>query len=236
MIGNLGQEIRQPSRPYANLSQEGVRRCKVNTLLSIIPDLDEPAKGLPEGSVDLGDGYALLRKWDRYMFSPVGAAAQAMHDFIGDGQELPRIKRWARLLLPNGQIARLAWREMLKSLDQTRMSRNVKLKYDGQIRFGEVLYFTRLSVEADPDDDCDWRFADVAIICLYSHPDEDLLRLSSQTVVSCSQLEDIYVVDVKQILSVVAMIPHTPTLPSGVTEARCRNNNTEWGYTKMAPN
>ncbi|KAG1898623.1 uncharacterized protein F5891DRAFT_955269, partial [Suillus fuscotomentosus] len=120
----------------------------------------------------------------------------------------------------NGQIARSAWQEMLKSLDQTRMLRNVKLKYDGQIRFGEVLYFTRLSVEADPNNDRDWRFADVAIICLYSHPDEDLLWLSSQTVVSCSRLEDIYVVDVKQILSVVAMIPHTPTLPSGATEAR----------------
>ncbi|KAG1768973.1 hypothetical protein EDD22DRAFT_771576 [Suillus occidentalis] len=219
-IGNLGQEIRQPSRPYANLSREGVRRCKVNTLLSIMPDLDEPPKGLPEGSIDLGDGFALLRKRDRYMFSPDGAAAQAMRNFIGDGRELPRIKRWARLLLPNKQIARSAWREMTKPLDQTRMSRNVKLQYDGQIRFGEVLYFTRLSVEADIDDDRNWRFADVAIICLYSLPDEDLLQISSQTVVSCSRLADICVVDVKQILSVVAMIPHTPRLPSGVTEAR----------------
>ncbi|KAG1766975.1 hypothetical protein EDD22DRAFT_773620 [Suillus occidentalis] len=113
-IGNLGQEIRQLSRPYANLSREGVRRCKVNTLLSIMPDLDEPPKGLPEGSIDLGDGFALLRKRDRYMFSPDGAAAQAMRNFIGDGRELPRIKRWARLLLPNKQIARSAWREMTK--------------------------------------------------------------------------------------------------------------------------
>lgn len=60
----------------------------------------------------------------------------------------------------------------------------------------------------------------MAIICLYSLPDEDLLQISSQTVVSCSRLADICVVDVKQILSVVAMIPHTPRLPSGVTEAR----------------
>jgi hypothetical protein len=61
-IGNLGQEIRQPSNPYANLAREGVRRCKVNTLLSAMPELDEPPKGLPQGAVDLGDGYALLRK------------------------------------------------------------------------------------------------------------------------------------------------------------------------------
>jgi hypothetical protein len=126
-IGNLGQEIRQPSRPYANLSQEGVRRCQVNTLLSAIPELDEPAKGLPTGAVDLGDGFALLRKRDRYTFSPVGGAAQAILDYLGDGRPLPRIKRWARLLLPNGQIARSLWREMFKPLDQTRMSRNVKV-------------------------------------------------------------------------------------------------------------
>jgi hypothetical protein len=61
-IGNLGQEIWQPSRPYANISREGVRRCRVNSLLSMIPELDEPPKGLPEGAVDLGDGFALLCK------------------------------------------------------------------------------------------------------------------------------------------------------------------------------
>ncbi|KAG2065756.1 hypothetical protein BDR04DRAFT_1121638 [Suillus decipiens] len=134
IIGNLGQEIRQPLQPYANLSEEGVRRCKVNTLLSIIPDLNEPPKGLPEGLVDLGDGMA----------------------------------RDSQTIGSNTHVVQ-----------------------------------------------CE----DVAIICLYSHPDEDLLQLSSQTVVYCSQLEDIYVIDVKQILSMVAIIPHTPRLPSGVTEA-----------------
>jgi hypothetical protein len=126
-IGNLGQEIRQPSRPYANLSQEGVRRCQVNTLLSVMPELDEPSKGLPMGAVDLGDGFALLRKRDRNTFGPVGGAAQAILDYLGDGRPLPRIKRWARLLLPNGQIVRSAWRETLKPLNEIRMSRNVKV-------------------------------------------------------------------------------------------------------------
>jgi len=128
-IGNLGQEIRQPSQPYANLSQEGVRRCKVNTLLSIMPELDEPPKGLPYGAVDLGDGYVLLRKRDRYASYPTGESAQAIAAFfgLGDGHQLPRIQRWARLQLPNGQIARSAWRETLKPLEKTRMSRNVKV-------------------------------------------------------------------------------------------------------------
>lgn len=177
-------------------------------------------------------------KRDRYAFSPVGGAAQAILDYLGDGSALPRIKRWARLLLPNGQIARSVWRETLKPLDQTRTSRNVKvrisdiyvmnvtdasqIKYHGEVRFGEVLYFTRLSVEAGLDEDRDWRWHDVALIQMYSHPDDDLLQLSSHTVTSCSRLEDICVVSIKQILSVVSMIPHKPILPSGVMDEEGR--------------
>jgi hypothetical protein len=92
--------------------------------------------------------------------------------------------------------------------------------YEGQNRFGEVLYFTRLTVEADADHDDDWRFADVAVIKMYSPPDEDLLRLSSHTVTSCTHLDTICIVNVKQIISVIAMVPHRPALPSGVTEDR----------------
>jgi hypothetical protein len=64
-IGNLGQEIHQLSNPYANLSQEGLQCCQVNTLLSVLLELDKPPKGLPAGSVDLRDGYALLCKCDQ---------------------------------------------------------------------------------------------------------------------------------------------------------------------------
>ena len=60
IIDNLGQEIRQPSKPFANLTQEGVRRCQVNTLLSVMPELNASPKGLPYGAEDLGDGYVLL--------------------------------------------------------------------------------------------------------------------------------------------------------------------------------
>lgn len=133
-IGNLGQEIRQPSNPYANLSKEGLRRCQVDTLLSVIPELDEAPKGLPNGAVDIGDRYTLLRKRDRSAAYPVGDHAVAIANFLGNGQVVPRIRRWARLLLPNGQIARSRWREALKPLEKTRMSRNVKLQLDGQIR------------------------------------------------------------------------------------------------------
>ncbi|KAG2063622.1 hypothetical protein BDR04DRAFT_982887, partial [Suillus decipiens] len=58
----------------------------------------------------------------------------------------------------------------------------------------------------------------VALIQLYSTPNESLLKLSSQTVPSCTHLNEFCVLDVNKILSVVAMVPHTLTLPSGATE------------------
>ena len=39
-IGNLGEEIKQPSNPYANLSQRGICRSQVNALKTMIPDLE----------------------------------------------------------------------------------------------------------------------------------------------------------------------------------------------------
>ncbi len=76
-IGNLGEEIRQPSNPYANLSQRGLLRCQVNALKAMIPDLSPPQVSLPRGSIDLGHGYVLLRRQDRYerLMRPHEAAA-----------------------------------------------------------------------------------------------------------------------------------------------------------------
>jgi len=64
-IGNLGEEIKQHSNPFANLSQRGIRRARVNALKAMIPDLDEDQRrSLPRGSKDLGDGFVLLRTRD----------------------------------------------------------------------------------------------------------------------------------------------------------------------------
>ncbi|KAG1829323.1 hypothetical protein EV424DRAFT_1344295 [Suillus variegatus] len=154
-----------------------------------------------------------------------GADAQAIANFLGARRMLPRIKKWARLLLPNKQVARSAWRETTKAREQVRMSRNVKFKVAGQFRFGEVQYFTRLAVEVDDanedsDNEDNWHFLDIAVIQMYSLPDEALLQLSSQTVASCTHSEQVLAIDVKDIVSVIAMVPHKPTLPSGLTEER----------------
>lgn len=64
MVGDLGGEIRQPSNPYANLSERALLRCQINTLKSLFPGI-EPGSAkqndLPMYSEDLGDGYAFLR-------------------------------------------------------------------------------------------------------------------------------------------------------------------------------
>ncbi|KAF8547150.1 hypothetical protein OG21DRAFT_1393469, partial [Imleria badia] len=38
-IGNLRQEIRQPSDLFSNLAQQGIRRCQMNALKAMFPSL-----------------------------------------------------------------------------------------------------------------------------------------------------------------------------------------------------
>ena len=134
-IGNLGEEIKQPSNPFANLSQRGIRRSQVNALKAMIPDLEPNTDSLPRNSNDIGDGYVLLRARDLSACLIDGNAGMAIRKFyeeqgFGDFDEnwFPHIIRWARLRLPNGQIARSSWKEKLKSADsQVRTARNIKV-------------------------------------------------------------------------------------------------------------
>lgn len=131
-IGNLGEEIRQPSNPYANLSQRGLLRCQVNALKAMIPDLDPPPPALPRGAIDLGQAYALLRAQDRYARLMRPQEADALLRYLGgvtagSGNWCPKVTRWARLQLPNGQVARSRWKESLKPLGKLRTARNVKV-------------------------------------------------------------------------------------------------------------
>ncbi|KAG2146318.1 hypothetical protein DEU56DRAFT_731694, partial [Suillus clintonianus] len=118
-----------------------------------------------------------------------------------------KFKRWARLRLPNGQIARCAWKEKLKRAENVRMSRNVKDDNDEEFEY---------------IDDEIYRFVTVTMVSVYSRPDPELLQKSAQTVWSCTYHgnEALQLVSVKTIHSVVAMVPHRPKLPSGLVEDR----------------
>ena len=60
-IGDLGREIHQPSNPFTNLSECASLHCQINALKSILPELAPSKDPWPNGSIDLKDGYVLLR-------------------------------------------------------------------------------------------------------------------------------------------------------------------------------
>jgi hypothetical protein len=72
------------------------------------------------------------------------------------------------------------------------------------IRFAEIYYYFR-SVIGETE-------MSLAIVSLYSLPHKDLLESSYHTLLSCSYLGDtsLCVINVKSIMSVVAMAPHQP--------------------------
>lgn len=113
-IGNLGQEIRQPSNPYANLSQRGLLRSQINALKAMVPDLDssDSPPTIPRGGKDCSNGYVLLRAKDNVLrdmrpceINAFAAYLMDIHALEIDENWSPKIARWARLHLPNGQIA-----------------------------------------------------------------------------------------------------------------------------------
>jgi hypothetical protein len=150
-IGNIGEEVNQESDPFVNLSERGLRRTQVNALKSIIPGLDH-SKDNPHGSMDLGDQYLLLRARDESAHYIDGEAGRLIRVYIEDAEHKlgnvpeddwePKITRWARLRLPNGQIARSAWKENQKALKDVRMSRCVKV---GSLTFVRLVlkYYSR---------------------------------------------------------------------------------------------
>lgn len=133
-IGNLGEEIKQPSNPYKNLSHRAVHHCQVNALKGMIPDLKPSKDRLPWGAKLLGDGYCLLQAKDgskQFVLDELAQAIQAYYE-VAAPEEFEEgsdtwVIRWARLSLPNGQIARSAWKEKPRPQDQIWMAHNVKV-------------------------------------------------------------------------------------------------------------
>ncbi|KDQ21596.1 hypothetical protein BOTBODRAFT_94222, partial [Botryobasidium botryosum FD-172 SS1] len=186
-IGNLGEEIKSASKPYANLSQRAVLRAQSNALISMVPgfDISNPEK-LPRAAVGIGGGFVLLRARDKNP-RPLESAAMTAAIHLHFGTALPYfdVIRWARLRLPNGQIARSAWKELRKPLEQGRMARNIKK------RIGAIE-------------------ETFALISRYSEPNKKLYDDSHKTLIACRRNSDCFeVIHAKKILSVVGMIPLT---------------------------
>ncbi|KAJ6550878.1 hypothetical protein DFH09DRAFT_892146, partial [Mycena vulgaris] len=110
--------------------------------------------------------------------------------------------RWARLRLPNGQIARSAWKEMLKPPDKLRRARCARLSLENKTEFAEILYFFKFKIGT--------KVHAFALVILFSSPDFDLLKDSEYVVWSAVHMgvEGLRVVDVSCIQAVVSMPPH----------------------------
>ncbi|KAI6004299.1 hypothetical protein EDD15DRAFT_2156968 [Pisolithus albus] len=195
----------------------------------MLPHLDPPENTNPRASADLGNGYVLLAKRDRYPTTIYGEEARVIAEYL-NLPHAPKIRRWARLRLPNGQIVRSQFQELQKAPEDVRMARNVKVSLNGGEWIAEVRYFTRLIVRAAdsfsvPDEDLDTPdhvcFIDVALATLYSQPDANLLDKSYSVLASCTKLGEasLQVIKISDIRSVVAMIPHRPII-HGVAEGR----------------
>ena len=82
-IGDLGAEIRQPSNPYANLSQRSILRARINALKAMDPSFNVTTQ-LAASSLDLGDGYVLLHAQERSGQVREGIEGQAIEKYLRD--------------------------------------------------------------------------------------------------------------------------------------------------------
>ncbi|KAJ6588756.1 hypothetical protein B0H19DRAFT_1302248 [Mycena capillaripes] len=184
-IGNLGEEIKQHSNPYANLLQRAIRRCQVNALKAVIPDLEPETDKLPR-------------------LCGFGGWLHKFGDEIAEEWQ-PSVVKWARARLPNGQVVRSWWKEEFKT--QLRSAQHVK-SIQIQIQtpnsdpeFAEVLFFMILHVDDEE--------RHLAVVSFFGPPDPHLLGILSKTYWSVKRLReaDVRAIDVTSIASCVMMAP-----------------------------
>ncbi|KAL1937343.1 hypothetical protein VTO73DRAFT_13804 [Trametes versicolor] len=216
-IGNVTREMKQHVTPYANVSERARRRCLIIALRAMYP-MFAADDSHPATSRNLGDGYWLLHARARTPSTVAGQEREALVAYLAaravhvDDAATLRGTRWARLELPNGQIARTAWKEEALEMrgKKPRRSRMVKASLaDGRI--AEVRYFFEGAAHGDT-------FA-LAMLSVFSAPDADLYRETFGVLWACNYAGDTsrVVVDAKDIVSVVAMVP-LPCTPAEADE------------------
>jgi hypothetical protein len=131
-IRNLGEEIKQHSNLFANLSQRGIRRARINALKAMIPDLDidgTTEEHLPQGCKDVGQGYLLLCAREEEVRPLRDCEGSALCNFLNIAPTEIRVRRWAKLHIPTGQNCYSAWKELERPIEKRRTARNVKVGY-----------------------------------------------------------------------------------------------------------
>jgi hypothetical protein len=126
LIGDLGQEIRQQSNPFANLSRRAVLRAQTNALMSMCPTLQISSGSQSkqsEAGIDVGHGYIIMGR-ERVSHHLEDSQAAAMVR-----EERPtQVRRWGRLQLPNKQWVRSLYaEENSQDKRKVRVTRNVQV-------------------------------------------------------------------------------------------------------------
>ncbi|KAI0707469.1 hypothetical protein C8T65DRAFT_576764 [Cerioporus squamosus] len=205
-IGNTTRKMKQPSRPYENISARAERRMQCQALQAIYPVL-ERHQALPQGALDIGDGYILLPFHDLVERPVIAPERDAIREYFRKNRVAldhldwePIVSRWHRLCLPTGQIARCSAHEVPREArgKEPRRARMVKLQGN---RFDEVQYYFCLELEG--------KTRTLAMVMPFSDPDRAILEESHYTDIVCEYRGDNarVVVDAKEIASAIGMVP-----------------------------
>jgi Transposase family tnp2 len=255
-IGNLGREIRQDRDMFANLAQRAVLRAQTNSLQARFPDIrfvfgdnDVPPLSTRSRTFDGYEGYAFLPSCENYPspLSGVGERDALMLYWHARGwpnaDTWPHaVCRWAKLQLPNGQKVRSVWAERRLTMKirrascveaslvsiriMDRLNRFAQVSYGNKVRIANVLYYFSV------------RFGDsrypLAMIDLFSEPEEDILSDSSGTVYLCNEHSCVAVVSIAAIHSIVSMFPDTQVDPSGDISLTGKFSLMRHPYTEVA--
>lgn len=132
VIGVFGSLLRQPSNPYANLAAQAQKMAHINALVAMYPSF-EKEKGVPRGSMDLGDSYLLLGPKEdagpHHITPSEEAALDAFCSIHQNSEDVDwrSVYRWGRLKLPTEQVSRSRWKELERCSNMARTDRNVKV-------------------------------------------------------------------------------------------------------------
>ncbi|KAG6848669.1 hypothetical protein H0H93_015004 [Arthromyces matolae] len=203
-IGDLGKEIRQPSSPFANLAQRGLLRCQINSLVKLCPDLEHIARKSRRPPTPPPVGHPkLLHRRDK---NPRRLQNQAEYDVLMDKFEIDRVRRYGRVHLPNGQIAR-------STFNDAGHKRNTRIDLDEKLAYAEVRFYFYVS-DAGSDFEVDDSIEDQkgvpwALVSVYSERNSHIWTESFGTVWACRNTgsEGLQAIPASKICSLVSMQP-----------------------------
>jgi hypothetical protein len=132
MIGHFGSLIKQPSNPFANLTEQAKKVAEINATIAMYPELEREKKD-PHGSIDIGNGFLLLGPKDQKPYRLASHEHDALVDFysgLPNAEPVPRrsVYRWARFQLPTGETTRSYWKEVVRCSKSARTDRNLEVR------------------------------------------------------------------------------------------------------------